>query len=793
MQPTRSNLASAVLVLLAACGACGGDDDDMVESPPDFAARIQRTSFGIPHVLADDEKGLGYGIGYAFAEDSPCQLAEDIVTASGQRSLYFGPDGVYEPDGSGWEIGNLASDVYYRVLNEDRLVEATWESQPAELKDLLIGYARGFSRRLHEVGDGDLPESCRGKPWVRALSELDLIRVMRRYTVAASGSQMIDGFFAAAPPTGATRAAPVTPVTPAAGAALLARFRPSKGSNGVALGRDATESGEGLLLANPHFPWRGTFRFYQLHITIPGVVDAAGAGLAGLPIVGIGHNGDLAWTHTVNSSRHFAFQLLRLDPADPTRYLVDGTSVAMSSRVVTVEVAREDGSTGTIEHTVWSTEMGPVVVLPGLFDWTADAVLVFGDANLDNARMLEAWWGINRARSLEELRAAIETTLGIPWVNTIAVDAAGTAYLGDVTPVPDISDQLVEACVPEPLRPLAASGLVILDGSTSACGWDRSRGAARPGLVPADALPALSRTDFVQNSNDSAWYSNPAAPLVGFPAIVSGEGQPLNPRTRLGLQEIEDVLGAGERFTAARLQEIALSNRAFFAASLLDGLRAVCADAPGADITRACDVLDGWDGAAELTSVGWPMFKSWRRALDQAAQAAELDTWATPFDPADPVHTPRGLRADDPAVAAAARAALVDATAELDAAGIDFTRPWGDIQVAHLGGRDIPIHGGGGDHFGDGGDEIYNTINSRPTGDGRLEPFYGSTIILTVAFDGGRPTAQGFMTYSASSDPDSPHAADQTERFSRKEWITFPFESNDIAADPALITHDIEE
>ena len=49
------------------------------------------------------------------------------------------------------------------------------------------------------------------------------------------------------------------------------------------------------------------------------------------------------------------------------------------------------------------------------------------------------------------------------------------------------------------------------------------------------------------------------------------------------------------------------------------------------------------------------------------------------------------------------------------------------------------------------------------------------------------------MTYSVSSDPESPHAADQTERFSRKEWITVPFAANDIAADPALVTTDIEE
>ena len=32
-----------------------------------------------------------------------------------------------------------------------------------------------------------------------------------------------------------------------------------------------------MLLGNPHFPWRGRYRFTQQHLTIPGKYDVAGA------------------------------------------------------------------------------------------------------------------------------------------------------------------------------------------------------------------------------------------------------------------------------------------------------------------------------------------------------------------------------------------------------------------------------------------------------------------------------------------------------------------------------------
>jgi acyl-homoserine-lactone acylase len=56
------------------------------------SADIRRTSFGVPHLRADNERGLGYGIGYAYAQDNLCLLANEITTVNGERSRYFGPE-----------------------------------------------------------------------------------------------------------------------------------------------------------------------------------------------------------------------------------------------------------------------------------------------------------------------------------------------------------------------------------------------------------------------------------------------------------------------------------------------------------------------------------------------------------------------------------------------------------------------------------------------------------------------------------------------------------------------------
>jgi acyl-homoserine-lactone acylase len=793
-----------LLALLASLSACGAnsidnrDEDGLAERQAElrapqcgnhsqYCAEVRRTSFGIPHIVAGNEKGLGFGLGYAFAQDNFCLLADDLVTVNGERSRYFGPGESYDSTGAGTLQNNLSSDFFFEWLNSPALVRTTLNRQPREIKDLAGGYAAGVNHYLKEVGSQGLPAACRGQAWVREMSDLDLIRLMRRYAVIASSGQFIDALFAAQPPGGVAAlssrqaAAARKPAgLPLAPGFVRERERARFGSNGVALGRHATESGAGLLLANPHFPWTTGARFYQLQLTIPGKLNAMGASLSGFPVVNIGFNENVAWTHTTDTSVHFNLFALQLDPADPTRYVVDGRKKTMTKLDLTVAARTPDGALASVEHAYYSSEFGPVV------QWVDGVALALNDANLENDRMFQQWWAMNQVRSVAELKQSVEDTLGLPWVNVVASDRRGDAYYGDITPVPSVTDALASTCIAPEYQALLAHGLYVLSGNRSACRLKDDPAAPQRGIFGAANLPSLTRTDFVQNSNDSAWLTNPAQPLTGFPSIVSGDSYEQNGRTRLGISQINARLAGkdgfrGNKFNLESLQSIVLNNRSFYALLLLRDLNSACRgagsitldDGQQVDLHKGCSVLAKWDGTANLESIGWPLFRAWWGAI----WATGVEVWKIPFDPADPVNTPRGLRLSDPSVVAATRAALATAMLGLDQLGVDYTKPWGKLQVAVRGEQRIPIHGGDGD-------QIYNAIASAPTGDGQLDVYYGSSALTVVSFEERLPKARGFLTYSQSSNPDSPFFADQTRRFSEKDWIDLPFSERAIHADP---------
>ena len=103
-------------------------------------AEIRRTTFGVPHILASDDRSLGYGIGYAYGQDNLCLLANEVLTVNGQRSRFFGPE-----EKTLEQRKNLTSDFFFTWLNTPTAVSAFWQAQPAPIQALLEGFADGFS------------------------------------------------------------------------------------------------------------------------------------------------------------------------------------------------------------------------------------------------------------------------------------------------------------------------------------------------------------------------------------------------------------------------------------------------------------------------------------------------------------------------------------------------------------------------------------------------------------------------------------------------------------------------
>lgn len=720
-----------------------------------YQASITRTTYGIPHIEARDWRGVGYGVAYAYAEDNLCLLAEEFATVAGERSKHFGPEAKAV---LGFEdVDNLSSDVFFRAVIDLPALQQGAKNLSPRARDLMDGYVAGYNRYLKDAGAKGVPAECRGKAWVRPITGDDMLRLNEKQMLLASSLNLAAAIANAAPPG--------TPA-PKVAINLPQRGELGIGSNGWAFGAETTADGRGMVIGNPHFPWKGPNRFWQMHVKGPDGYEVMGVGLAGTPVPTLGFNKDIAWTHTVTDAQHFTLYQLALDPADPTRYMVDGMSEPMTMQTVTVPMPE---GTPAVTRSLYSTRFGPVFVVPARgITWSGQSAFALKDANRGNQRGLEAWLRIGEAKNVGEVRAAVSETLGIPWVNTIAADRYGDALHADVTAVPNVSAAKAKTCA-TPISGLFAEFAILLDGSKSSCDWDVADGTPVPGLMPASDQAVTQTRSWLANSNDSYWLSNPALPYRQLSPILGDYGTVRSLRTRSNFIETAGLL-AGGKVDHARAQAHAFANKSLAADLAVEPVLKLCADRPilPQTVGLGCSVLDRWDRRFEADSRGAALFRAF---WPKAAKLPGL--WAAPFDKADPVNTPRDL-ATDGAKGEKLLAALGEAVEDLEKAGIAIDAPWGEVQRVMAGNDAIPIHGGPGT-LG-----ILNMQESVPASFG-LTPRHGTSYIQIVSFDDKGPVVDAILSYSQSTNPASPHAADQTRAYAEKRWHRLPWHPKDVA------------
>ncbi len=450
-----------------------------------------------------------------------------------------------------------------------------------------------------------------------------------------------------------------------------------------------------------------------------------------------------------------------------------------------VEITVRDTSGKLIEeqHTTYRSHYGPIVVSDQL-PWSAEFAYTVRDANINNDRTSETYHALNIATSIDDVEKAISLQ-GVAWTNTIAADRHGTAFYADISVTPNIDTTLLEECRVTPKD--IPSWVIVLQGDGPDCEWRQDPRSAIAGTLPAEEMPRLRRDDYVTNSNDSYWLSNPNAPLEGYSPIIGPERTARSLRTRAGLKLVEEGLAHGNQFTPDEVQDMLFSHRNFGAELLLDDVLQLCEDEVQpvqledgpVDITPACRALAQWDRRQAIDSRGAQVWTEFWRSANQTA-----NLYAIPFDARDPVNTPRGINIGDQAVRDAMRSALAHALVILQEAGISADAKWGDVQFAERNGSRIPIPGG------QGWAGMFSMIVANLNEEKGYTPIvHGNSYIQVISWDeSGRLDPRGILTYSQSQEPESPHYADQTELYSRGEWVRFPFEEAKIAADPNLRT-----
>ena len=712
--------------------------DIVADSAPANEVQIRWTDYGIPHIKANSWEGLGYGFAHAFASNTICVLAREFVTVRGEQAKYFGAT-----------EANINQDAFHRaLLNQDKLEEYVAYGS-ADSKEMDLGYVRGYNDYI-ESHRGGMPESCNNAPWITPINESDLARITIGVGIRYGLGRVTNEIASSEPGLELAQLQPLD----------LEVDRNMIGSNALGFGSALTESGRGVLMGNPHYPWHGPSRFHMVHLTYPGELDVMGVGLITTSRIAIGFTEYVAWSHTVSTALRFTMFQLDLVPGSPMAYRVGDDVHDIEAIGVEVETPN-----GIAIRTVHMTHLGPVVTGQGM-PWTDEHVYVMRDVNYENYRSGDQYRDINQARNVEELRTALATHQGAAFVNTIAADRDGGALYADMSAIPNVSAELLERCAID----TGNSRIITLNGSDPSCDWQVDPDAAYPGLMPPSEQPSLITDTYVSNSNDSYWLSNPNNRLEGFSPIIGNEQTTRSLRTRAGLVMVEEIIDSDEKFTQDKVKDLLFNHRHYGAELLLDEILEVCEGRT--NLEEACAILASWDRRQDIDSVGAHIFNQfWANASGLSGH------FAIPFDLDDPVNTPSGLTIENEETRALIIAALESGVTSLQKAGIPLDAPWGDVQFAMRNGEKIGIPGGAG------GQGLFSVITARFNAEnGGYNPIiHGNSYIQTVTWnEDGTPDADAILTYSQSPEPDSSYYSDLTKVYSQSNWVDLPFTEDQI-------------
>jgi acyl-homoserine-lactone acylase len=782
-------------------------------------ANIRRTQYGVPHISADNLESLGFGSGYAQAQDNLCVMADGFIKANSERSMYFGPHASIDfatglPTSE--DNGNLISDFAYKALKIRQLAESQYPQFSYNSRALMEGFSAGYNQYLADINAGTQTGEpfCAGQPWVKPISGVDVASYIFSIALLPGAANFLDLIFYANPGDGEEYLPRIVGPAPSTAQTAFVQDMNNKliarsatittpetnprnlGSNGWGLGKDKTENGKGMVLGNPHFPHTGNLRFWQSHLTIPGQIDVMGGSLVGMPgLVNIGFNKDVAWTHTFSTAEHFVMYNLELVSGDRLQYLFDGSKMPITKE--TVSVLMNAGPAGMLvaEKDIYTTAKGPMVETPPAlapFGWDDGQAFFIQDANMANKDPLDHWLAMNRATNKDEFQQAFKNYDGVIFNNTMYADKEGNAFYIDDSTVPGFSDLVVDIIrtTPAIVAAKAQAGFTILPGNTSVFSYDSP--------MPYERAPKLERSDFVQNSNNSFWSTNLAAPLENFSPLYGPERGQLSLRTRMGLTLMDDAAGDDGKFSIEELETALLSNRAYLAELVLADLISQCelqGDTPvvvsttlSKDVSASCAALKAWNGKQDNDSKGGALIREFAHQFDQNTMLTEA------FDYMSAATTPNKLNTDGSALIALAHGAL-----NLEAAGFAVDASLGEVQFVEKSLPDGSASGvklpWPGSHNAEGGFNVFSTslsgddtlipqhkyppvldvVSGKATASGLTSEGYqvrsGSSWMMTVSFTDDGPKAKGLLTYSESSNVLSPSFSDQSELYSSAKQL----------------------
>ncbi|WP_245986023.1 penicillin acylase family protein [Azospirillum thermophilum] len=554
---------------------------------------VLRDARGIPHIFAAGERDAYRALGYVHAQDRLWQMEMTRRAGAGRLAELVGT-----------RLGDwaLRLDRSMRTLGLHRAAEQMEATLSPEAKAAFTAYAEGVNAYLKTRRE-PLPIEFQllhhePEPWRVAdslvwakLMALQLSGNYREEGVRARllqtlSPQQVEDLFPADPPgSPVTLAAAFTGEELTRALALLPELGFDTASNEWVLDGSRTTTGKPILANDPHLGLEAPILWYLARIVTPGFT-VAGATVPGVPLHILGHNGRVAWGFTTTHSDTQDLFIEKIDPADPTRYLVPGGSRPFASRTEAIRIA------GAAEErlTVRETRHGPVVstLLDGAGGAPPDHVMALAFPGLaGDDSSAEALYRLNHAADAAAVREALRLHVA-PQQNVVYADTAGT--VGFLAPA---------------RVPIRRSG----DGRVPVPGWTGEHDWT--GFIPFDELPQAVNPPSGQFVN-----ANNAVVGPGYRHHLAADW-PDPSRAR----RIVEMLGTGshsvEQVAAQQMDAVSLPAR-----ELLPALLELASTDGRAG--EALALLKGWDGRMDRNRPEPLIFESWQRELVRVIFADEL-------------------------------------------------------------------------------------------------------------------------------------------------------------------------
>ena len=650
---------------------------------------IYRDEWGVPHIYGKTDADVAFGLAYANAEDDIENMIFSLLAGRGMLGEFYGK--------------SLApNDFLVQLIGLWDNLEKDYEKLDIKTVKLCNAYAEGINHFLIKNQPKGIPKS------VYPVTGKDLIAGFMHKTPFFYGldkvlSQVIEGQY---------------PKESKMYSYFPNIYGESMGSNVFAVSPSRTETGNTQLMSNTHQPWDGPTAWYEAHLHSEEGWNAVGGLFPGSPVILVGHNENLGWSHTVNNPDLIDVYELELNEENPEQYYVDDKLLDLEIIPTSFKVKLFGPFKITINKKGYRSIFGTV------FESNSGKKYAIRFQGMDDVKVLEQWYKMNKAENFDEWKSAM-SMMAIPSFNTGYADKDGNIFY------------VYNAKFPK--RDPGYNWRGLLPGNTKETLWD--------GNVDFSDLPQVLNPEsgFIQNCNSSPFKTttgkgNPKE--INFPEWFGIE----TIMTNRSLRSLE-LFGNDEQISTSEILnykfDLKYSSMSNFARAIKRTTEIVTDDPL---LISAISVIQKWDLETNIKNRNtafsiYSLFKF----IESKPENINLDELAENI--------------------------LLNAK--------KFTKwygglevPWGKVNRLVRGETNLPMNGG---------PDINHAVYGLPQKDGTLKGVAGDCYIIYAEWDDkGKVTSKSIHQYGSTQNEDSKHFSDQSILFSEKKLKDIYFSLDDV-------------